>query len=403
MLRVALAYSGGLDTTVAIKWLEEKYGAEVITVTVDVGQEENFKEIEEKAYRSGAVKHVFIDAKKRFAEEYVSGAVMANALYEGVYPLSSALSRPLIAEEVAKVALREGCEAVAHGCTGKGNDQLRFDTTFSAVAPELKIIAPVREWNMNRDDEIEYALQHGLPVNPRKSRFSVDENLWGRSIEAAELEDPWTEPPEEAFKLVRPIRETPDKPAELTIRFEEGVPRSLNGETLELVDLIKRLNKIGGEHGFGVLDHIEDRVVGIKSREVYEAPAALILVTAHMDLEKMVLGRRFLSFKRDVDKLWAELVYEGLWFNPLKKALDAFILESQRGLTGEVRLRLYKGRLAILGRRAEKPLYAKEMITYSRESLFDQKAGEGFSRIWSIETYLAALVEKKRREDIKAS
>ena len=367
-----------------------------------MGQEEDFREIEEKAYKSGAVKHVFIDAKKRFAEEYVTGAVMANALYEGVYPLSSALSRPLIAEEVAKVALRESCNAVAHGCTGKGNDQLRFDATFAAVAPELRIIAPVREWNMNRDDEIEYAMQHGLPVNPRKSRFSIDENLWGRSIEAAELEDPWTEPPEEAFKLVKPMHETPDKPVELTIEFEKGVPKAINGEKFDLVTIIRRLNKIGGEHGFGVVDHVEDRVVGIKSREVYEAPAALILIQSHMDLEKMVLGRRFLSFKRDVDKLWTELVYEGLWLNPLKKALDAFIRESQENITGEVRLRLYKGSLTVLGRRAEKPLYSKEMITYSRESLFDQKAGEGFSRIWSLETYLAALAERIGKKDIKA-
>lgn len=393
-MKVALAYSGGLDTTVAIRWLQEKYGAEVYTVTVDVGQEEDFKEIEEKAYKSGAVKHYHIDARQKFAEEYVARAIKANALYEGEYPLSSALSRPLIAEEVAKIALREGCDAVAHGCTGKGNDQLRFDATFAATAPDLKILAPVREWNMNREDEIEYALKNGLPINPRKSRFSIDENLWGRSIEAAELEDPWTEPPNEAFKLVKPLEETPNTPEELVIGFTGGVPTSLNGENSTMLEIIGKLNKIGGQHGYGVIDHIEDRVIGLKSREVYEAPAALILIKTHMDLEKMILGRRHLSFKQQIDKTWAEMIYSGLWADPLRKALDAFIDESQKNVTGEVRIKLYKGTMRITGRRAEKAAYAKEIITYSRESLFDQKAGEGFSKLWSLETRLTTLSEK---------
>ncbi|MDJ0270125.1 MAG: argininosuccinate synthase [Aigarchaeota archaeon] len=393
-MKVALAYSGGLDTTVAIRWLQEKYGAEVYTVTVDVGQEEDFKEIEEKAYKSGAVKHYHIDARHKFAEEYVARAIKANALYEGEYPLSSALSRPLIAEEVAKIALREGCDAVAHGCTGKGNDQLRFDATFAATAPDLKILAPVREWNMNREDEIEYALKNGLPINPRKSRFSIDENLWGRSIEAAELEDPWTEPPNEAFKLVKPLEETPNTPEELVIGFTRGIPTSLNGENATMLEIIGKLNKIGGQHGYGVIDHIEDRVIGLKSREVYEAPAALILIKTHMDLEKMVLGRRYLSFKQHIDKTWAEMIYGGLWADPLRKALDAFIDESQKNITGEVRIKLYKGTMRITGRRAERAAYAKEIITYSRESLFDQKAGEGFSKLWSLETRLTTLSEK---------
>ncbi len=393
-MKVALAYSGGLDTTVAIRWLQEKYGAEVYTVTVDVGQEEDFKEIEEKAYKSGAVKHYHIDARQKFAEEYVARAIKANALYEGEYPLSSALSRPLIAEEVAKIALREGCDAVAHGCTGKGNDQLRFDATFAATAPDLKILAPVREWNMNREDEIEYALKNGLPINPRKSRFSIDENLWGRSIEAAELEDPWTEPPNEAFKLVKPLEETPNTPEELVIGFTGGIPTSLNGENSTMLEIIGKLNKIGGQHGYGVIDHIEDRVIGLKSREVYEAPAALILIKTHMDLEKMILGRRHLSFKQQIDKTWAEMIYSGLWADPLRKALDAFIDESQKNVTGEVRIKLYKGTMRITGRRAEKAAYAKEIITYSRESLFDQKAGEGFSKLWSLETRLTTLSEK---------
>lgn len=390
-MRVALAYSGGLDTTVAIKWLQEKYGAEVITVTVDVGQSEDFREIEAKAYISGAVKHYLIDAKRKFADDYISRAIKANALYEGEYPLSTALARYLIAEEVVGIARKEGCDAVAHGSTGKGNDQLRFDAAFAALAPDLRIIAPVREWNMSRDEEIEYALRNRLPVNPKKSRFSIDDNLWGRSIEAAELEDPWTEPPEDAFKIVKPLREAPDMPEYLEIGFRDGLPVSINGEKMGLLELVSKLNETGGRHGYGVIDHIEDRVIGLKSREVYEAPAALILIRAHLDIEKMFLGRRFLSFKREVERVWAELVYGGLWMDPLRRAIDAFIDESQRGITGEVRVRLFKGSMSIVGRRAERGLYSKELITYSREGLFDQRAGEGFSKLWSLETRLSSL------------
>lgn len=390
-MRVALAYSGGLDTTVSIRWLQEKYGAEVITVTVDVGQGEDYGEIERRALKSGAVKHFFVDARKRFAEEYVARCIKANGLYEGAYPLSSALSRPLIAEEVAKIALREECDAVAHGCTGKGNDQIRFDVTFSTVVPQLKIIAPVREWNMSRDQEIEYALKQGLPINPKKSRFSIDENLWGRSIEAGELENPWTEPPEEAFQYVVPLERAPNKSEEVVLGFREGVPVSLNGEELPLEEIIKRLNELGGRHGFGIVDHIEDRVVGLKSREVYEVPAALLIIQAHMDLEKMVLGRRLLDFKSIVDKRWADMVYSGLWLDPLMDALNAFIDQTQRAVNGEVRVKLYKGSARIVGRRAEKPLYQPELITYTSKSVFDQRAGEAFSRLWGLETKLSKL------------
>lgn len=393
-MKVALAYSGGLDTTVSIKWLQEKYHAEVITVTVDVGQEEDFEEIEEKALKSGAVKHFFIDAKKKFAEEYVAKCIKANGLYEDAYPLSSALSRPLIAEEVAKIALKEGCDAVAHGCTGKGNDQIRFDVTFSAKAPGLKIIAPVREWNMSRDQEIEYALKHGLPVNPKKSRFSIDENLWGRSIEAGELEDPWVEPPIEAFKYLKTLDEAPNHPQEIIIEFEEGVPISIDGVKMPLEKLIMELNKIGGLHGFGYIDHIEDRVVGLKSREVYEAPAALLLISAHIDLEKMVLNKRVLDFKRVIEHKWAEMVYSGLWVDPLMNALNAFIEETQKDISGEVRIKLYKGSARIIGRRAEKPLYNPEMITYTSKSVFDQKAGEAFSKLWGLPSIMHYIHQK---------
>lgn len=390
-MKVVLSYSGGLDTTVAVRWLQEKYGAEVITVTVDVGQGDDFKEVEERAYKSGAVKHVFIDAKERFVNEYISKSIKANGLYEETYPLSTALSRPLIAEEVAKVALREKADAVAHGCTGKGNDQIRFDVTFAAVAPNLKIIAPVREWNMSRDMEIEYALKNNLPIKVKESRFSIDENLWGRSIEAGELEDPWNEPPPEAFKYIAPLEKTPDKPEEIIVGFEKGVPKSLNGESMKLIDIIEKLNVIGGKHGFGIIDHIEDRVVGLKSREVYEAPAALLLTMAHKDLEKMVLGRRFLDFKKDVEKLWSNMVYSGLWLDPLMEALNAFIDESQKNVNGEVRIKLYKGSARVVGRRAEKPLYSPELITYTSKSVFDQRAGEAFARLWGLETKLSKM------------
>jgi len=274
-------------------------------------------------------------------------------------------------------------------------DQIRFDVTFHSVAPNLKVIAPVREWNMSRDQEIEYALKNNLPVNPKKSRFSIDENLWGRSIEAGELEDPWVEPPQEAFKYIAPLDKTPDEPEELVIGFENGVPVSLNGESLSLQEIIARLNEIGGRHGFGIVDHIEDRVVGLKSREVYEVPAALILINAHKDLEKMVLGRRLLSFKELVDAKWAEMVYSGLWLDPLMDALNAFIDETQKNVNGEVRIKLFKGSMRIVGRRAEKPLYNPELITYTSASVFDQRAGEAFARLWGLETKLSRLTEKE--------
>jgi argininosuccinate synthase len=394
-MKIALAYSGGLDTTVSIKWLQEKYNAEVITVTVDVGQEEDFEEVEERALKSGATKHYFIDAKKKFVEEYVAKCIKANGLYEGAYPLSSALSRPLIAEEVAKIAIKEGCDAVAHGCTGKGNDQIRFDVTLSAVAPCLRIIAPVREWNMSRDQEIEYALKNGLPINPRKSRFSIDENLWGRSIEAGELEDPWVEPPIEAFKYLRPLEETPSRPQEIVIEFEKGIPISIDGSKMPLEEIIMELNRIGGTHGFGYIDHIEDRVVGLKSREVYEAPAALLLIYAHVDLEKMVLNKRILDFKPIIEHKWAEMVYSGLWVDPLMKAIDAFIDETQIEVSGEVRIKLFKGSARIVGRKAEKPLYSPEMITYTSKSVFDQRAGEAFSKLWGLSSIMHYTYQKR--------
>lgn len=394
-MRVALAYSGGLDTTVSIPWLREKYGAEVITVTVDVGQSDDFEEIEERAISAGASRHFFIDAKGEFVEHYIKPCVKANGLYEDEYPLGTALARPLIASKVVEVALREGCEAVAHGCTGKGNDQLRFDTTIAVLAPQLRIIAPIREWDLSRDEEIEYAKSRGLKLDFRQSRFSIDENLWSRSIEAAELEDPWFKPPYEAFKYVVDPRKTPDRVEVIELDFERGVPVGLNGRDMPLGELIHTLNMLGGSTGFGVIDHIEDRAVGIKSREVYEAPAALILIKAHKDLEKITLNGKTLSFKAFVEKVWSQMVYQGFWLDPLMDALNAFIDATQENVTGRVRLELYKGSARIVGRMAENPLYSHEIATYTKGSVFQQRAGEGFSKIWGLDTVISSKVRRR--------
>jgi argininosuccinate synthase len=397
-VRVAVAYSGGLDTTVLCRWLKENYGAEVITVTVDVGQPTDFRVIEERAYAAGASKHYHVDARDRFVEEFVARDILFNGLYEGEYPLSTALSRYPIAEEVARIVIKERCDAVAHGCTGKGNDQLRMDASFSYFLPEdVKIMAPVREQNWSRDWEIDYALKCGLPIEVKESRFSIDENIWGRSVEGAELEDPWTGPPWEAFKWVRPPSEWPDKPDAVVIRFESGLPAALDGKRMSLREIIGELNVRLGRYGYGLIDHIEDRVIGLKSREVYEAPAALALIKCHQDLEKMVLPARCLRFKALVDREWTDLVYAGLWYHPLREALDGFVDELEKNVSGEVRLTLEKGSASVSGRRADRSLYVKDLITYSAESLFDQRYSEGFSRIWSLEVKLQKFMREPGR------
>jgi argininosuccinate synthase len=396
-MKVALAYSGGLDTTVSIPWLKEKYGAEVITVTVDVGQDEDFSAIEERALSAGASKHYFIDARREFVENYIKPCIMANGLYEDEYPLGTALARPLIATKTVEVALKEGCDAVAHGCTGKGNDQLRFDTTISVLSPELRIVAPIREWGLSRDQEIEYAKKKNLKLDFRISRFSIDENLWSRSIEAAELEDPWVRPPPEAFKYVADPVSAPDRPELVEIEFERGVPVALNGVEKSLIEIVRELNVLGGRAGFGIIDHIEDRAVGIKSREIYEAPAALLLIRAHKDLEKLTLNGKTIGFKRLVDQRWSELVYYGFWYDPLMEALNSFIETTQRNVTGKVRVELYKGSARIVGRTSENPLYSRELATYAAGSAFQQKAGEGFSKIWGLETVISASAWRRLR------
>jgi len=385
--KVVLAYSGGLDTSVMIKWIQEKYGADVITLTVDVGQGLDPEKIKEKALTLGASKHYTVDAKEEFVVNYVFPAIKANALYEEKYPLSTALSRPLIAAKMVDVAKKEGATMLAHGCSGKGNDQVRFDITIKALAPDLKVIAPVRDWQLSRDKEIEFAKERNLPIPlSRRNPYSIDQNLWGRSIECGVLEDPYNEPPEEVFEWTLPPEECPDKPEYLTIDFEEGVPCAVNNESMDPVSLITKLNQVGGMHGIGRIDHVEDRVVGIKSREVYECPAATILLEAHKDLEKMVLTHHELTFKKYVDAQWAFLVYSGLWVDPLRNDLEAFINKTQERVCGKVRLKLYKGNLRIVGRSSKYSLYDVKLATYEVGTTFDQSFARGFIELWGLQS-----------------
>ncbi|HEY8415606.1 MAG TPA: argininosuccinate synthase [Thermaerobacter sp.] len=391
--KIVLAYSGGLDTSVAIPWLKENYGYDVIALSADVGEGKDLEFIRKKALLAGAVESVVVDARERFAREFVLPALQANALYEGRYPLSSALSRPLIAQLLVETARQYGATAVAHGCTGKGNDQVRFDVSVAALAPDLKVVAPVREWAWSREEEIAYARQHGIPVPvTEENPFSIDANLWGRSCEAGVLEDPWAEPPEEAYAMTVPPERAPAEPEYVTIGFEAGVPVTLNGEPLGLVELIERLNEIAGRHGVGRIDLIEDRLVGIKSREVYEAPAAVVLIEAHRALEALCLPREVLHFKPVVEQQVAQVIYNGLWFSPFKRALDAFIRETQQAVTGEVRVKLYRGTATVVGRRSPYSLYSHELATYSPGDRFDHKAAVGFIHLWGLPTRVHAAV-----------
>ncbi|MBS7638969.1 MAG: argininosuccinate synthase [Candidatus Bathyarchaeia archaeon] len=396
--KIVLAYSGGLDTSVLIKWLQEKYDADVITVTLDVGQKEDLKAIEEKALKLGVLKHYSIDAREEFARNYVFPAIKANALYEGKYPVSTALSRPLIASKLVEVAEKEGADAVAHGCTGKGNDQVRIEVSVKALNPNLKVIAPVREWNMTRDAEIEFAKKHGIPIPVDLDKpYSIDQNLWGRSIECGVLEYPEKEPPEDAFEWTLPPEKAPDKPEYLSIEFECGVPVALNGRSMGPVELIESLNEIAGRHGVGRIDHMEDRLVGIKSREVYECPAATVLIEAHKDLEKMVLTRHEILFKQHIDAEWAFLVYAGLWMEPLREDLEAFINKTQERVTGEVRVKLYKGGLWVVGRSSPYSLYDIHLATYNIDTTFNQASSAGFIELWGLPTRVAKAIKRLGR------
>ena len=358
--KIVLAYSGGLDTSVLIKYLQEKYDAQVITVTVDVGQQEDLRAAEEKAKKLGVLKHFSIDAKDEFAKNYIFPAIKANALYEGKYPISTSLSRPLIASKMVEVAEKEGATALAHGCTGRGNDQVRFDVTLGSLAPDKKIIAPVREWGMTREEEIAYAKTKGIPVSNAAKKYSIDASVWGRAIECGLLEDASQEPPEDAYEWTVSAEKAPNKPEVVTLKFDAGVPVAVNGENMTPLALIEAMNKIAGRNGVGRIDHIEDRLVGIKSREVYECPAATVILEAHKDLEKMVMTRHQVLFKQQIDAEWVFLAYAGLWVDPLKDDLDAFINKSQENVNGEVKLKLFKGGMQVIGRSSPMSLYDKK-------------------------------------------
>jgi argininosuccinate synthase len=386
-----LAYSGGLDTSCAIAWLKEDYGFdEVVAVLVDVGQAFDLEDAEIRGRAAGADDVLVLDRKAAFATVQVAKAVKANALYEGKYPLVSALSRPVIAEAVASLALELGAEAVVHGCTGKGNDQLRFELAFKANYPGVTVIAPLRDRIWTRDEEIAYALARSIPIKvTQDSPYSIDENLFGRSIEAGILEDPWAAPPEDAYLLTADPDEAPD-PAELVIGFDAGLPISLDGEELPLAELIAQLNQRAGAYGIGRIDMIENRAVGIKSREVYEAPAALVLIQAHRALEDLILTKAELQLKRELEVRWTELVYEGLWFSPLRDAIDAFVDTTQELVTGEVRVELRPAVAVVNGRRSENALYAETLASYGAGETFPHQAAEGFIQIAALETELAA-------------
>lgn len=374
-----LAYSGGLDTSIAISWIKEKYSVEVATVVVDVGQEENLKEATDRALVNGAVKSYLVDAKDEFADKFIAEAIKANAMYEGRYPLSTALARPLIAAKIAAIATKLGAKYASHGCTGKGNDQVRFELAFKALNRDLLVIAPIREWNMNRDDELAYARAKGIKLRKSQpSKYSTDENLWGRSIEGADLEDASVEPPEDIYSWTSHMDAWPATPEYVRIGFEAGVPVSLEGKKMKLSQLIIALNRIAGRHGVGRIDHVEDRFVGIKSRENYECPAALVLIPAHRSLEGLVLSKDLLLFKSSVEDKFSELVYNGFWFTDLMKSIRSFIASTQADVTGEVRVRLFKGSATVSGVTSENSKYNTALSTYSRGDTFDQRAAEGF-------------------------
>jgi len=397
--KVILAYSGGLDTSVAIKWLEERYNSKVITLTVDIGNVPDLEVIRQKALKVGAIKALVVDAKETFIKSFVFPTLQADAVYEGQYPLATALGRPLIARLLVEAAKKEEATVVAHGCTGKGNDQVRIDVGVAALAPELKVIAPAREWQMTREQTIEYARAHDIPVPVTKgSPYSIDQNLWGRSIESGALEDTWNEPPGDVFLWTKSPEKTPARPAYLEIGFDKGIPVSLDGRKLEPVALVQKVHDLAGKHGIGRIDHVENRLVGIKSREVYEAPAAVVLLKAHQALEGLVLSKEQLRFKARVAAEYADLIYNGLWFTGMRRDLAAYVESTQRYVTGTMKAKLFKGNCQIVGRKSPYSLYDYSLATYDKGDAFDQSASPGFIHIWGLPARTQAKVQPESSE-----
>lgn len=394
--KVVLAYSGGLDTSVAIPWLKDK-GYDVVAVCLDVGEGKDLEFIKNKALQVGAVKSYMIDAKKEFAEDFALIALQGHTWYENKYPVVSALSRPLISKKLVEIAEQENATAVAHGCTGKGNDQVRFEVAIRALNPSLEVLAPVRDWAWSREEEIEYAKQHNVPVPiGKESPFSIDQNLWGRANECGALEDPWAAPPLDAYDLTAHLEETPDTPDIIEIEFEEGVPTAVNGTKMELAELILHLNEVAGKHGVGRIDHIENRLVGIKSREVYETPGATTLITAHKELEDITLVKELAHFKPVIEKRLTEIIYDGLWFNPIREALVAFLKETQKYVTGTVRVKLFKGHSIVEGRKSPYSLYDEKLATYSKDDAFDHASAIGFINLFGLPTVVSSRVHKEK-------
>lgn len=386
MNKVVLAFSGGLDTSVCIRYLQKIHNLDVITLTVDVGQNDDFSEIANVSSELGAVRHVYVDAKKEFINDYVIPTIKANALYQQKYPLATAIARPLIAKKAVEAAKQYNAKFISHGCTGKGNDQVRFDITIRSLDPELDIIAPIRDMNLTRDKELEFAKENGIRISEVAKKYSIDENIWGRAIEGGTLENLDTEPPEDCFKFVK---QNNNSPGYVTIGFEKGIPVSLNGQQMETEALVNELNAIAGSFGVGIIDHIEDRVVGIKSREVYESPAGLVLIEAHKDLEKLVLTNNELRFKLHVDDQWAWLAYSGLWVDPLLGDLNGFIDQTQKRVDGEIKIKMHNGSYRVVGRKSMYSLYDNSTVTYSSGSIFDQRLAVGFVNLWGLQSSAA--------------
>ncbi len=398
--KIILAYSGGLDTSVILAWLKEKYKAEVITYTANLGQGSPLDSIEEKAKSTGASKAYVEDLKKEFSQEYVLPALQAGAIYEGKYPLATALGRFLIAKNLIKVAEKEKAEAIAHGCSGKGNDQVRFEVTAKALNPEITILAPLREWELtSREEEVRYAQKHNISIEiTEESPYSMDRNLWGVSIECGPLEDTRREPPPEVYQITASPEEAPDKPTYIEIEFQQGIPSKLDGKSYELASLIEKLNLVGGKNGVGRIDLVENRLIGIKSREIYEAPAAVILHYAHKELERLTLDKDTFHFKEVIAQRYSQLVYNGLWYSPLREALDGFVTQTQRFVSGQVKLKLYKGSCEVVARKSPYSLYDKKLATYSKEDVFNQKASEGFIHIWGLPLKTISKIQKKKEK-----